>query len=222
MQSKSWKKLPPMRPVHRFICGCWLARQGQIGHCHANLGAHLKRRCHCWQRAVELGCACWIVVPCWITNTTCSDVARTLDQVAAVWRDAQDAGFGCTLINIGGGFPAAYDYDVEAPNAYAAEVMDMVNARFPDATYVMAEPGRGMVAEAGVIAAEVMLVSRKSRMICIAGCIWTLASFLVWPKLWTKRSVISLSPTKIMVIWGRVLWLDQVVTARMFYMKNAP
>jgi ornithine decarboxylase len=87
---------------------------------------------------------------------------ETLDQVATVWRDAQNAGFGLHLINIGGGFPAAYDYDVDAPHAYAAEVMDMVNARFPDATYVMAEPGRGMVAEAGVIAAEVMLVSRKS------------------------------------------------------------
>ena len=86
----------------------------------------------------------------------------TLDQVAAVWRDAQDAGFGLSLINIGGGFPAAYEYEVEAPNAYAAQVMDMVNDRFADATYVMAEPGRGMVAEAGVIAAEVLLVSRKS------------------------------------------------------------
>lgn len=86
----------------------------------------------------------------------------TLDQVAAVWRAAQDAGYGLTLINIGGGFPASYEYDVEAPNAYAAQVMEMVNARFADATYVMAEPGRGMVAEAGVIAAEVLLVSRKS------------------------------------------------------------
>ena len=86
----------------------------------------------------------------------------TLDQVAAVWRDAQDAGFGLSLINIGGGFPAAYEYEVEAPNAYAAQVMEMVNDRFADATYVMAEPGRGMVAEAGVIAAEVLLVSRKS------------------------------------------------------------
>jgi ornithine decarboxylase len=86
----------------------------------------------------------------------------TLDQVAAVWRDAQDAGFGLSLINIGGGFPATYEYEVDAPNAYAAQVMEMVDERFADATYVMAEPGRGMVAEAGVIAAEVLLVSRKS------------------------------------------------------------
>jgi ornithine decarboxylase len=40
--------------------------------------------------------------------------------------------------------------------------MAMVEPRFPGATRIMAEPGRGMVAEAGMIAAEVLLVSRKS------------------------------------------------------------
>ncbi len=39
--------------------------------------------------------------------------------------------------------------------------MRQVRARFGD-VLVMAEPGRGMVADAGVIAAEVLLVSRKS------------------------------------------------------------
>ena len=48
-----------------------------------------------------------------------------------------------------------------APEVYATEVMKRVNAHFPDAAEVMAEPGRGLVAEAGAIAAEVMLVSRK-------------------------------------------------------------
>jgi len=40
--------------------------------------------------------------------------------------------------------------------------MDQVTARFGNVAKIMAEPGRGMVAEAGVIVAEVMLVSRKS------------------------------------------------------------
>lgn len=40
--------------------------------------------------------------------------------------------------------------------------MRAVKARFGDVPQVMAEPGRGLVAEAGHIAAEVMLVSRKS------------------------------------------------------------
>lgn len=89
--------------------------------------------------------------------------ADTLSQVAAVWRSAQDAGFGLTVLNIGGGFPASYEYEVDRPTNYAARVMEQVNALFPDAKYVMAEPGRGMVAEAGMIAAEVLLVSRKSQ-----------------------------------------------------------
>jgi ornithine decarboxylase len=40
--------------------------------------------------------------------------------------------------------------------------MRAVEARFDNVAEVMAEPGRGLVAEAGHIAAEVMLVSRKS------------------------------------------------------------
>ncbi len=88
--------------------------------------------------------------------------APILDQVSEVWAAARAAGHDLTLLNIGGGFPASYRSAVMAPTDYAAEVMAQVNARFPDAAEIMAEPGRGLVAEAGAIAAEVMLVSRKN------------------------------------------------------------
>jgi ornithine decarboxylase len=45
---------------------------------------------------------------------------------------------------------------------YAARVMELINERFGNVARVMAEPGRGLVAEAGMIAAEVLLVSKKS------------------------------------------------------------
>ncbi|MDF0602922.1 type III PLP-dependent enzyme [Psychromarinibacter sp. C21-152] len=83
-----------------------------------------------------------------------------LDDVAAVWHAARAAGHDLSLINIGGGFPAFYGEVVEAPAIYAAQVRAQVAARFPGAR-IMAEPGRGMVAEAGAIACEVMLVSKK-------------------------------------------------------------
>jgi ornithine decarboxylase len=85
-----------------------------------------------------------------------------LDQVAVLWRDAVEAGHDLQLLNLGGGFPAFYGQSIEAPRAYAAAVMRAVEARFDNVAEVMAEPGRGLVAEAGHIAAEVMLVSRKS------------------------------------------------------------
>lgn len=85
-----------------------------------------------------------------------------LDELSRIWTAAQEAGHKLQLLNIGGGFPAFYGEEIQAPTDYAAAVMELVEARFPGAERVMAEPGRGMVAEAGVIACEVMLTSRKS------------------------------------------------------------
>lgn len=85
-----------------------------------------------------------------------------LDHVATMWHAARDAGHDLQLLNLGGGFPAFYGEEMQAPRDYAAAVMAAVAERFGDVPEVMAEPGRGMVAEAGHIAAEVLLVSRKS------------------------------------------------------------
>ncbi len=85
-----------------------------------------------------------------------------LDEMAKVWAMAKEAGHDLTVLNLGGGFPAFYGETIDAPRSYASDVMQAVRARFGAVDYVMAEPGRGLVAEAGHIAAEVLLVSRKS------------------------------------------------------------
>ncbi len=85
-----------------------------------------------------------------------------LDAALALWTEAREAGHPLWLLNIGGGFPASYGQEMPATEAYAAQVMAMVRARFGNEIAVMAEPGRGRVAEAGLILAEVLLVARKS------------------------------------------------------------
>src|SRR5690606_8081538 len=87
--------------------------------------------------------------------------APALDAALALWGEAQAAGHGLRILNIGGGFPAFYGDPLPETRDYAAEVMRMVHARFGTEVEVMAEPGRGLVAEAGVIVAEVVLVARK-------------------------------------------------------------
>jgi ornithine decarboxylase len=88
--------------------------------------------------------------------------SETLDQVAGVWHALKDEGFDLSLLNIGGGFPAFYGQELDAPQNYASDVMRQIHDKFGDIPSIMAEPGRGLVAEAGAIAAEVLLVSRKS------------------------------------------------------------
>ncbi len=85
-----------------------------------------------------------------------------LDQIAALWAEIEAAGFPLSLLNIGGGFPASYQQSVMAPLDYARSVMAQVDARFGSHVAIMAEPGRGLVADCAAIAAEVMLVARKS------------------------------------------------------------
>ena len=86
----------------------------------------------------------------------------TLEQLAKIWDAAKTAGHDLTLLNIGGGFPAFYGEAIEAPTDYATRVMELVTSHFGRVPRIMAEPGRGLVAEAGVIVAEVVLTARKS------------------------------------------------------------
>ena len=89
--------------------------------------------------------------------------AMALDAALRLWTDAADAGHALRILNIGGGFPAFYGQPLPATEDYAAEVIRMVRGRFGADVHVMAEPGRGLVAEAGVIVAEVLLVARKDQ-----------------------------------------------------------
>jgi ornithine decarboxylase len=86
---------------------------------------------------------------------------RQLEQATEVWNAARAAGIELEVLNLGGGFPAFYGDPVQEAGAYGAEVMGMVRELFGQPAYIMAEPGRALVAEAGVIAAEVLLVARK-------------------------------------------------------------
>lgn len=85
----------------------------------------------------------------------------SLDAVAAIWHNAKEEGFDLSLLNIGGGFPAYYGVDITEPEEYGSKILEAVQERFGDVLYIMAEPGRGLVGNAGCIAAEVLLVSRK-------------------------------------------------------------
>jgi ornithine decarboxylase len=73
------------------------------------------------------------------------------------------AGRRLDAINIGGGFPGRYIVGVPEPEEYGqaieAAVLDLFG---DDPPRLIAEPGRYLVADAGLIQAEVVLVARKS------------------------------------------------------------
>lgn len=79
---------------------------------------------------------------------------------------AELAGHGIELrmVNIGGGFPARYRAEIDPVEHYGEIVKGSLTRRFGNRLpAVIAEPGRFLSGDAGVIQTEVVLISRKSR-----------------------------------------------------------
>ena len=92
------------------------------------------------------------------------DWAGPIRIVAELWHAARAAGHDVEILNIGGGVPARYDPSIPPAAAYGRSVVGEVATQIGEVPRLMAEPGRAIVAEAGMIGAEVLLVARRSRL----------------------------------------------------------
>jgi ornithine decarboxylase len=88
---------------------------------------------------------------------------RALASAAAVFRDCGDRGMTLSMVNLGGGFPTRHLKNVPTVKTYGATIFRALRHHFGNRIpETIVEPGRGMVGNAGVIEAEVVLVSKKS------------------------------------------------------------
>ena len=86
-----------------------------------------------------------------------------LRTAAEVFADAARHGIELEMVNIGGGFPAQYRSPAASIERYAGAIMDGMTRHFGNRLPAMiAEPGRCLPGDAGVIQTEVVLISRKS------------------------------------------------------------
>lgn len=86
-----------------------------------------------------------------------------LKDCGAIFRDLAERGINLTMVNLGGGFPTRYLKDVPAVKAYGQAIFRALRRHFGNRIpETIIEPGRGMVGNAGMIEAEVVLISKKS------------------------------------------------------------
>ncbi len=88
---------------------------------------------------------------------------KALATAAAVFRTCAERGINLSMVNMGGGFPTKYLKEVPAVESYGRSIFRALRRHFGNRIpETIIEPGRGMVGNAGVIEAEVVLVSKKS------------------------------------------------------------
>ncbi|HSY85253.1 MAG TPA: type III PLP-dependent enzyme [Verrucomicrobiae bacterium] len=95
-------------------------------------------------------------------QTDLAQFDRALEVTAGLFERLSARGVTLRMIDLGGGFPARYRSEVPSFAAYGEAIRASLHRRFgADLPDLIIEPGRGVVGDAGVIQAEVVLVSRK-------------------------------------------------------------
>jgi len=85
-----------------------------------------------------------------------------IGRVSMLFTDLMNAGVNLRMVNLGGGFPTSYRDDVPGIDRFGSAIMGAMTRHFGNALpEMLVEPGRFLVADAGVVQAEVVLVSRR-------------------------------------------------------------
>jgi ornithine decarboxylase len=88
---------------------------------------------------------------------------RALASAASVFRTCAERGIALAMVNLGGGFPARYIRKTPKLEAYGKAIFRALRKHFGNAIpETIIEPGRGLVGNAGVIEAEVVLIAKRS------------------------------------------------------------
>jgi ornithine decarboxylase len=94
------------------------------------------------------------------TGTAAYELA--IAEVAMLFTDLKTRGLELKMLNLGGGFPIRYQDEVPSTETFGTAIMHAMTKHFGnDLPDMLIEPGRAVVGDAGVVAAEVVLVCRR-------------------------------------------------------------
>jgi len=116
-------------------------------------------------QAVEMGLTPWGIS--FHVGSQQRDIGQWDDAVARckyLFDAVAEEGIELKMINIGGGFPANYVDPTFSVNEYTEEILRFISEDFGEnLPEIILEPGRSLVADAGIIVSEVVNISRKSK-----------------------------------------------------------
>ena len=98
--------------------------------------------------------------------TNFENFVQALNMASAVMREAQSRGHEIKILDIGGGFPAAYDRHVKPFSALARKINAEIHRLFPQDIQILAEPGRFLVATAAASVARIIGKARRDGKTC--------------------------------------------------------
>lgn len=161
--AEEMEKLAEYAPGSRVYCRLLVDNDGAEWPLSRKFGATADQAVAFMQEAAELGLEPYGLSFHVGSQQVCPAAwEEAIRKAGSVARRLSENGITVKMLNIGGGFPVSYRETVPDIGVFAQRIRDALTAEFgPDQPEVLAEPGRYIVGDAGVIASEVVLVSRR-------------------------------------------------------------
>jgi ornithine decarboxylase len=100
-------------------------------------------------------------------TTNSENYVQAINLAANVFKEARDRGYRkMNLLDIGGGFPAPYDDSVKPFQELARIINRELDRLFPKDIQILAEPGRFMVATAGIAISQIIGKAVREGKLC--------------------------------------------------------
>ena len=159
------EKLGRVAPGARVYCRFYMTGEGADWPLSEKFGCDSDMAPYLLERAGDLGltpCGASIHVGSQQRDLRQWDVA--IGKSAEVFEAAASRGLELDMINVGGGFPAAYRSSGPEVEGHCMAITEAMTKYFGnDLPRMIAEPGRYIAGDAGIIQTEVILIANKSR-----------------------------------------------------------
>ena len=156
-------KLATNAPGARVYCRILVANEGADWPLSRKFGTTVEHARELMLRAGEMGLDPYGLsfhVGSQQTTTRAYEVA--IGKVAMLFTDLTEAGVNLRMMNLGGGFPTRYRDPVPEIDQFGDAIVTAMTEHFGNALpEMLIEPGRFIVGDAGLVSAEVVLVSRR-------------------------------------------------------------
>jgi ornithine decarboxylase len=158
------EKLARSAPGSRVYCRILVGNDGAEWPLSRKFGCEVEMARALMIRAAEMGLDAFGLsfhVGSQQTKTAAYEAA--IAKVAMLFTDLSEAGVKVRMVNLGGGYPVRYKAEVPEIDDFGSAIMGAMVEHFGNAIpEIVIEPGRFLVADAGVVSSEVVLVSRKA------------------------------------------------------------
>lgn len=157
------EKLAEHAPGARVYCRIMVANDGADWPLSRKFGTTVEKARDLMLRAGDMGLDPYgLSFHVGSQQTATSAYEGAVAKVGMLFTDLKSAGVNVRMVNLGGGFPIRYRDEVPGIDEFGVAIMRAMTDAFGNALPEMViEPGRSVVGDAGLVNAEVVLVSRR-------------------------------------------------------------